>query len=79
MLKQYKMLKASHMWSVLQGHWKIYQMKAYNKRNEQGLQAGNEQEADGESSDEEDWMVHMEEANGLMDDLGEEFGMGEDC
>jgi hypothetical protein len=27
-----------------------------------------------ESSDEEDWMVHTEGANGLMDDLGEEFG-----
>ncbi len=35
------------------------------------------QEADVESSDEEDWMVHTDEANGLMDDLGEEFGMEE--
>ncbi len=24
-------------------------------------------------------MVHMDEADDLMDDLGEEFGMGEDC
>jgi hypothetical protein len=30
-----------------------------------------------ESSDEEDWMVHTDEAIGLMDDLNEEFGLVE--
>jgi hypothetical protein len=30
-----------------------------------------------ESSDEEDWMVHMDEVNGLMDYLGEKFGTEE--
>jgi hypothetical protein len=52
-------------------------MKVYNKCNKQELREGNKQEADVESSDEEDWMVHTGEANGLMDDLGEEFGMVE--
>jgi hypothetical protein len=52
-------------------------MKVYNKRYKQELLEGNEQDVDGESSDEEDWIVHTGEANGLMDDLGEEFGIGE--
>jgi hypothetical protein len=75
--RQYKTLKDSQMWTFLQGHWKTYQMKVYNKHNKQELPEGNEQEDDVESSDEEDWLVHTDEAIGLMDDLGEEFGMVE--
>jgi hypothetical protein len=52
-------------------------MKVYNKHNKQELCEGNEQEADVKSSDEEDWIVHTDEANGLMDDLGEKFGTEE--
>jgi hypothetical protein len=52
--RQYKTLKDSHMWTICQGHWKTYQMKVYNKHNEQELCEGNEQEEDVESSDEED-------------------------
>jgi hypothetical protein len=31
---------------------------------------GHKQDVHGESSDEEDWMVHTDEANGFMDYLG---------
>ncbi len=50
-------------------------MKVYNKHYKQKLCDGNEQEEDVESSDEEDWLVHTDEAIDNMDDLGEEFGM----
>ncbi len=43
MLKQFKTLKASHTWSILQGHWKTYQVKAYNKSYKQELREDNEQ------------------------------------
>ncbi len=72
--RQYKTLTDRHMWALLQGHKQTYQMKVYNKHYEQELYEGNEQEVDVESSDEEDWMVHTDEAIGLMDDFGEEFG-----
>jgi hypothetical protein len=49
-------------------------MQVYNEHNKQELSEGNKQEEDVESSDEEDWMVHTDEAIILMDDLGEEFG-----
>jgi hypothetical protein len=62
------------MWTILQGHWKTYQMEVYNKHNQQELREGNKQEKDVESSDEVDSMVHTDEAIGLMDDLDEEFG-----
>jgi hypothetical protein len=52
-------------------------MKIYNKHYKQDILENTEQDADGESSDEEDWMVHTNEANVFMDDLGEEFGVGE--
>jgi hypothetical protein len=61
------------MWTILQGHWKTYQMKVYNKYYEQELCEGNKQEEDVELSDEEDWLVHKYKAIGNMDDLGEEF------
>ncbi len=72
--KQYQRFKESQMWTVLQGHWKTYHMQVYNKFDEQELREGNVQEADVESRDEEDWMVHTDEANGLMDDLGKDGG-----
>jgi hypothetical protein len=62
------------MWTILQGYWKTYQMKVYSKHKEQELREGNEQKEDVESSDEDDWMVHTDEAIGLMDDLGKDFG-----
>jgi hypothetical protein len=65
------------MWTIVQGHLQTYQMKVYNKNNEQELREGNKQEEDVESSNEEDWKVHTDENIGLMDDLGEEFGMVE--
>jgi hypothetical protein len=49
-------------------------MKVYNKHYEQELHEGNKQEEDVESSDEEYWLVHTDEAIDNMDDLGEEFG-----
>jgi hypothetical protein len=53
-------------------------MKVYNKHYEQELHEGNKQEEDVESSDEEYWLVHTDEAIGNMDDLDEKFGMVED-
>ena len=47
-------------------------MKVYNKSYKQEIQEDNTQAADGESSDEEDWMVHVDEDNWLMDDLGQQ-------
>jgi hypothetical protein len=41
--KQYKTLKESQMWTILQGHWKTYQMKVYHKHNKQELCEGKEQ------------------------------------
>ena len=67
---QYKTLKASHTWSVWQVHWKTYQVKAYNNSYKQELREDNKQEADGELNDEENWMAYIDEANGLMDELG---------
>jgi hypothetical protein len=52
-------------------------MKVYNIHYEQELREGNKQEEDVESSDEEDWLVHTDEAIENMDDLGEEFGTTE--
>ncbi len=62
------------MWTILQGHWKTHQMKVYNKHCKQELREGNKQDEDVESRDEEDQLVHTDEAIGNMDDLGEEFG-----
>jgi hypothetical protein len=74
---QYKTCKDSQLWTIPQGHWKTYQIKVYKKHYKQELREGNKQEEDVESSDEEDWLVHTDEAIGNMDHLGEEFGMVE--
>ncbi len=76
MLDTFKKLKSSYVWKTLEDHWKLYQMKNWNKVDDQDENLFAQEEGCKESN-EDDWKIDIDDGD-ENDDIPEETASDDD-